>query len=84
MKYFIVVALWLASAMALGQTTSPAADASYPAADVSQSRQQRFAQFKAKRLEKISARIATLQKLQSCMQAASSVADMRACHLAGK
>ncbi|MEZ0224194.1 MAG: hypothetical protein ACAH83_06560 [Alphaproteobacteria bacterium] len=73
MKSLLFVALLLVSTSALAAETAP--DPA-PKAAV----QQKFDDVKSRRLEKISARIAELQKAQSCVQAATDFNGLEGCN----
>jgi hypothetical protein len=73
MKNLLFVALLLVSTSALAAETATAPAAKDAAV------QQKFADVKSKRLEKITARIAELQKAQSCVEAATDFNGLEGC-----
>ena len=74
MKNLLFVALLVVSTSALAAETAPAPATKDAAVH------QKFDQVKSKRLEKISARIAELQKAQSCVQAATDFNGLEGCN----
>jgi len=81
MKYAVIAAGLLVSRLALAQTNQPTPpDRQAPSdAHQGQQREQRFEEVKARHLELLSRRIAHLQQIQSCVQAASNPEALRAC-----
>ena len=74
MKAALVFAMYAFCGIASAQTP----DLTQPT-DPTTNKQQRFDAAKNKRLAKIGVRLERLQKLQSCVQAATNFAGLRAC-----
>jgi len=78
-KYIVMVALLFASSVVLAQSNQPASSNNPNAPSGFQGGQQRFEEMKARHLEHISRRIAKLQQIQACVQAAANPEALRAC-----
>jgi Spy/CpxP family protein refolding chaperone len=81
MKNALVAAALLGSSLALAQTNQPAPpNGPGPHGGLQgQPSEQRFEEVKAKHLEHIGKRIAELQQVQSCVQAANNPEALHAC-----
>jgi hypothetical protein len=81
MKTFILALACIVCNLAFAQTPpATATTAASASAAPSSARQQHFQSAKTKRLDHIAARLAALQQLQTCVQAANNFAELHACH----
>jgi len=82
MKRVLIAAAFAASGLALAQSNQPAPPSGQGPHNGPQGQQwgeQRFEEVKAKHLERIAKRIAELQQVQSCVQAATSPEALHSC-----
>ena len=83
MKKLIPITLALVAALTVGSSsvlaTTPAASPASTASSATTPNTQDFATRKAKVLQRISDRLAKMQQIQSCVQAANDFQSMRAC-----
>ena len=79
MKRYIIAIALLASGGALAQSTNSPAVPSAPGAQPQQGGGRHFEEAKSRHLERIAHRIAELQQVQSCIQAATNHDALRAC-----